>query len=307
MKKFKYLVAAGLCSMMFTGCLSEFQELNTNPEELGNADPRNVFTGATENFNNSSRGHLIGKYSGVMVYMQYLVGSSGASSGTYFLPSKTNSHPQPSMYAYSDYYGSVGLRLDYLIRTVIPAQGDQADRYSDVGAIAQILLNYKQWQMLDTYGAAPITEAFKAQSDNIRTPQYDLYQKGLDGTPMYKTIDAQVKAAVATLQASNENQYELGNNDFFYFGDVKKWIKFGNTLRVKMAQRLEKADADFYNSVINEVLSSAANVIGSNDESCIYYHTNDYNNNTDDIQDITKSYVASAAFVNFLKAYNDPR
>lgn len=307
MKKIKYLVAAGLCGMMFAGCLSEFQELNTNPEELGNADPRNVFTGATENFNNSSRGHLTGKYSGVMVYMQYLVGASGASSGTYFLPSKTNSHPQPSMYAYNDYYGSVGLRLDYLIKTVIPAQGDQADRYSDVGAIAQILLNYKQWQMLDTYGAAPITEAFKAQSDNIRTPQYDLYQKGLDGTPMYKTIDAQVKEAVATLQASNGSQYELGNNDFFYFGDVKKWIKFGNTLRVKMAQRLEKADVDFYNSVVNEVLSSATNIIGSNEESCIYYHTNDYNNNTDDIQDITKSYVASAAFVNFLKAYNDPR
>ena len=74
-----------------------------------------------------------------------------------------------------------------------------------------------------------------------------------------------------------------------------------------MAQRVEKRDAEFYESVISEVLTSASNVIDSNDASCIYWHPNDYNNNLDDIQDITGRYVASAAFVNFLEAYNDPR
>ena len=174
-------------------------------------------------------------------------------------------------------------------------------------AISQILLNYEQWRVLDTYGAAPITEAFRAQGEGIRTPRYDLYQEGIDGTPMYKKIDSEVKAAVETLKASNESQHALGNNDFFYSGDVGKWIKFGNTLRVKMAQRLEKADAAFYNGVVGEVLSSAANIMSSNEESCVYHHTNEYNNNTDDIQDITSRYVASAAFVNFLKSCDDPR
>ncbi|ADV42533.1 SusD/RagB family nutrient-binding outer membrane lipoprotein [Bacteroides helcogenes] len=306
MKKLKYLFA-GVCSaLMLTGCLSDFQELNTDPEKLGNADPRNVFTGATQNFNNSSRAHLTGKYSGVMVYMQYLVSAGGPSSGNYISLSKPNETPEPYSPSYGDYYGGVGLNLDYLIKSVIPAQAE-AERYSDVGAIAQILLSYKQWQILDTYGAAPITEAFKAQSEGIRTPKYDLYQKALDGTPMYKKIDSDVKGAVGKLQASSAMQYPLGANDFFYGGDVAKWIKFGNTLRVKMAQRLEKADTDFYNSVINEVLASASNVMGSNAESCIYYHPNDYNNNTDDIQGITSNYCASAAFVNYLKTYNDPR
>lgn len=306
MKKFKYILAGAFSIFMLTGCLEDFQELNTNPEELGNADPRNVFTGATENFNNSSRGHLTGKYSGVMRYMQYLVSSSGASDGIYITPSKVNSRPQPSMPSYGDYFGSTGLRLSYLVNNVIPAQ-DEAERYSDVGAIAQLLLSYKQWQVLDTYGAAPITEGFKNQSEGLRTPRYDLYQKSIDGTTMYQKIDAEVKAAVETLKKSNAEQYALGNNDFFYNGDVAKWIKFGNTLRVKMAQRLEKADANFYNTVISEVLTSASNVIASNDESCIYNHPNDYNDNTDDIQDITSRYCASAAFVNFLNEYNDPR
>ena len=68
---------------MLTGCLDNFQELNTNPESLGSVDPRSAFTGATQNFNNCSRSHLTAKYSGTMVYMQYLVSSGGPSDGYY--------------------------------------------------------------------------------------------------------------------------------------------------------------------------------------------------------------------------------
>ncbi len=305
MKTIKYLLS-GLCAvLMLSGCLSEFQELNTDPEQLGTTDPRNVFTGATLNFNNNSRSHLTTKYGGVMIYMQYLVSASGASSDYYISSDKPNNHPEPYSPSYSDYYGSYGLRLDYLINTVIP-KNDNPEKFNDLKAIAQILLSYEQWRILDTYGAAPITEAFRA-TEGIRTPRYDLYQKSIDGTPMYKKIDAEIKAAIELLKASNDSQADLGTNDFFYGGDIQKWIKFGNTLRVKMAQRLEKADATFYNQVIGEVLTSASNLIASNDESCIYQHTNEYNNNTDDIQDITSRYVASAAFVNFLKSVDDPR
>ena len=305
MKAYKYLFA-GVCSMfMFSSCLDDFQKLNTNPEQLGETDPAAIFTGATKNYNNSSRGHLTGKYSGVMTIMQYLVSSGGAGYGNYVDETKPNEHPAPSNPSYSYYYSYFGLYLNHLVNEVVPNHAE-AERYADIQAIAQLLLSHQQFLVLDCYGAAPITEAFKI-ADGIRTPQYDLYQKSINGEPMYKVIDAQVKAAVATLKASNESQYKLDKNDFFYGGDVQKWAKFGNTLRVLMAQRLEKADAAFYNSVISEVLTSADNVIASNDESCIYHHTNDYNDNTDDIQDITSRYVASAALVNYLAAYNDPR
>ena len=292
---------------MFSSCLDEFQKLNTNPEEFGTADPAAVFHGATKNYNNSSRAHLTGMYSGSMRLMQYLVSSGGASSGIYNNLENKTSRTSPSNQIYSNYYSSFGLRLDNLINTLIPGT-DNPERYQDIKAIAQILLNHQQWLILDAYGAAPITEAFR-NSQGIVTPKYDLYQKSAreDGMPMYKVIDSEVKAAVATLKASNADQAGLGTSDYFYNGDVAKWIKFGNTLRVKMAQRVELADAAFYNSVISEVLTSASNVIDSNEASCLYWHPNDNGDNVDDIQDITKSYVASAAFVNFLKEYNDPR
>lgn len=306
MKTYKYLVA-GLCSMfMFSSCLDEYVDLNTNPEVMGTADPLNVFTGATKNYNNSSRGHLTGLYSGTMRYMQYIV-SDGGPSNIYIKMSDDANRTSPSNVAYSYYYSHFGLYLDNLINTVI-ANHETPEKYNNLKAIAQILLNHQQWTVLDCLGAAPITEAFR-NNEGIKTPRYDLYQESVreDKKPMYKVIDEEVKAAVALLKQSGSDQVALGNADFFYNGDIEKWIKFGNTLRVKMAQRVEKRDAAFYESVISEVLTSASNVIDSNDASCLYWHPNDYNNNLDDIQDITGRYVASAAFVNFLEAYNDPR
>ena len=307
MKTYKYLLA-GVCSMfMFSSCLEEYQKLNTDPEQLGVADPLAVFTGATLNYNNCSRGHLTGLYSGSMRLMQYVVSDGGASSGIYNNLENENTRTAPSNQAYSYFYSTFGLRLDNLINTLIPSHSTP-ELYKDVKAIAQILLNHQQWLILDAYGAAPITEAFKV-GQGIRTPKYDLYQESVreDKMPMYKVIDSEVKAAVATLKASDATQVNLGTADFFYGGDIEKWIKFGNTLRVKMAQRVELADKTFYESVISEVLTSASSVIDSHEASCLYWHPNDYNDNVDDIQDITSRYVASAAFVNYLEAYNDPR
>ena len=309
MKITKYLLMGILAVGLFPSCLKSYQDLNTNTEQLGEANPVHVFTGATRDFNNTSRGHLTGKYSN-MVKMQYLVGTGGPSTGAYVSGNNTNP-PSFSIPWYTDYYqtqndgGAYGLRLSYILTNVIPLQ-ENPDQYKDLGAITKILLTYKQWQMLDVYGAAPITEAFQVVNGN-KTPQYDLYQASVDGEPMYKVLDAQIKEAVATLKTSNDTQVNLGANDFFYNGDVQKWIKAGNTIRVKMAQRLEKRDNAFYNEVINDVLSSAGNVIASAEESFVYTHHRDYNNNTDDIEAILNSYNASATLVNFLKAYDDPR
>lgn len=309
MKKIKYLLTAICAIALLPACLKDFQDLNTNPEVLGDADPVNVFTGATRDFNDTNRHYLTGKYS-TMVLMQYLVGSGGASDGVYNNLS-ANRRSAPHAPWYNDYYqadgngGAYGLRLNYLVNNIIPIQ-DNPEKYGDLVAISNILLAYKQWQILDTYGAAPITEAFQAVSGNY-APRYDLYQESVDGEPMYKVIDQHLKEAVAALKASDETQVKLGSNDFFYEGDVAKWIKAGNTLRVKMAQRLEKRDAAFYNEVLNEVLTSADNIISSHDESLIYKHGNNYNDDTNDIAALTYSYVASAAFVNYLTEYNDPR
>ena len=304
MNKMKYIFTGILSLLLFSGCLDNYREVNTDPELLVTVNPKNAFTGATENFNNSSRQHLLGKYSGVMQYMQYIVAEDGAQEGAYVNTAK-NTRPSPYTPYYRDYYAQIGLRLKYLVNNVIP-NNPEKDRYQHIVAIANILETYQAWLMFDVYGAAPYTEAFKI-NEGIRTPKYELYQKGLDGKELYKVFDEKIKQNIEILQKESKNQYKLDKNDYFYQGDVNKWIKFGNTLRIKMAQRLEKADNAFYKSVLKDALANAGGLISKHDESCIYHHPNEHNNNTDDMQGLTTNYVATRALVNFLKAYDDPR
>ncbi len=304
MNKMKYIFTGVLSLLLFSGCLDNYREVNTDPELLVTVNPKNAFTGATENFNNSSRQHLLGKYSGVMQYMQYIVAEDGAQEGAYVNTAK-NTRPSPYAPYYRDYYAQIGLRLKYLVNNVIP-NNPEKDRYQHIVAIANILETYQAWLMFDVYGAAPYTEAFKI-NEGIRTPKYELYQKGLGGKELYKVFDEKIKQNIEVLQKESKNQYKLDKNDYFYQGDVNKWIKFGNTLRIKMAQRLEKADNAFYKSVLKDALANAGGLISKHDESCIYHHPNEHNNNTDDMQGLTTNYVATRALVNFLRAYDDPR
>lgn len=305
MKIIKKIFVGVFTTTLFTGCLKDFQELNTDTEALTSVDPRSVFTGATENFNNSSRAHLLYKYNGVMTVMQYIVSASGASEGPYFNPSETN---RPNIYTpyYNDYYRSIGLQLRYLVNNVIPNNSEKT-RYQNLAAIATILETYEAWLLFDVNGAAPYSEAFMRSSHSITKPRYDLYHRSINGEPLYKVFDTKIKESVATLQSNLPNQHNLEANDYFYKGNVSNWIKFGNTLRIKMAQRLELADNPFYIKTIDEVLSNSGGIISNNNESCVYNHPNEYNDNTDDMQSLTSEYCASRSFVNFLKAYNDPR
>lgn len=308
MKKFKYIIIGVFTLFALTSCLEDFQKLNTDEELLGTADPRSIFTDATANWNNSQRHHLTSKYSGAMRVMQYIVASNGPSEGPYVNPL---SNARPNIYTpyYDLFFTQIGIKLRYLVNEEI-AKHPEKERFQDVAAISNILEAYQAWQAFDVVGALPYTEGLSiigATENPLWTPRYDLYQKDINGNPMYKVLDEKIKANIAILQNSNENQYNLDRNDYFYRGDIAKWLKFANTLRIKMAQRLEKADNAFYQAVVADALAHPGGIISNNAESAVYRHPNEHNNNTDDMQGLTNNYVASRTLVSFLKEYNDPR
>ncbi len=281
-----------------SNCKNQMIELNTNPELLTSTNPIYVFTSATQDWNNNSRQHLMGKYGGVMSLMQYLVPNTGGNEGSYASPAKTL-NPNIFLPYYSDYFSNYGNKLKYLIDVVIATRIDK-DRYQSLAAVSEILQTYEAWLLFDTMGAAPYKEGLRAL-EGINTPKYDLFED------LYKEFDATIKKNVALLASAPVNQVALGNNDFFYRGDIAKWAKFGNTLRIKMAQRFEKVDNAHYLSIVAEALTAAGGIISSNAESCIYFHNIEFNNDTWDTATLTYQYCAGNSFVSFLSDNKDPR
>jgi len=297
----KYILGLVALATLGQSCKKELIDTNTNPKTLPDANPEFLFTGATADFNLGSRGNTSQKYGSTMTYMQYIVpdgADANGLAGNYWNATKTTG-PNPGFPYYNDYFTGNGRDMTRIIAKINSLPDAQKATYQGLKAICSIINTYQAWKVADVFGALPYTQAFNG--DLYPLPTYDF-----DFT-LYKTFDQQLKDAANLLKTST-NQFALGNQDFFYGGDYTKWLAFANTLRIKIAQRYEKRDPTQLTAVLTDIASNFGSaIISTNDGSFGYNQTRDWNNNVDDINVILFSYNASFAFVQYLKATNDPR
>ncbi|GAA4447524.1 SusD/RagB family nutrient-binding outer membrane lipoprotein [Nibrella saemangeumensis] len=112
-------------------------------------------------------------------------------------------------------------------------------------AIAKILEIFYWQRMTDFWGDIPYTQA-GLQDDNLALlPKYDKQED------IYKALIADLDAAIGQL---NANDVSYGNADFVYKGDVAKWRKFGNALKLRMGMRIRFADPALARKTVEEAL-----------------------------------------------------
>jgi hypothetical protein len=121
---------------------------------------------------------------------------------------------------------------------------------------------------------------------------------------IYKDFFASLKQAVADLQAFKGTTVSLGANDQIYGGNVDKWIRFANSMRLRLAMRvsivdpaLAKAEAEA--AVAGGVLTSNA------DDALLRVTTNSLNPMAQ--ATAWNEFRMSAAMESVLKGYSDPR
>ena len=95
-------------------------------------------------------------------------------------------------------------------------------------AIIEVLNVYTYSVLVETFGDVPYSEALDI---NIKKPKYD------DGLTIYKDLISRLNVAISNLDNSAGSFIATDpskSNDRMYFGDVSKWEKFANTLKLKM-------------------------------------------------------------------------
>ncbi len=311
----KYIAGAWAIIMVVvlgTSCKKEMIKLNTNPNSLSTTNPEYWFTGATEDFNLTTRAQLINRYT-FMQYMQYIVpdGANADLASAYWAPGATTG-PAPakssispsstSVSYYDDYYEGMGLNMYRIIQQIDAMPAKENVTYQNLKAVCQVLNVYSAWRVDDIFGAMIYSQAFDVQKYPL--PEYDY-----DWT-LYKTFDSTLQVAASTLKAhaTDQSQVQLGTQDFFYGGNMKNWLAFANTLRIRIAQRYAKRDPSHLVEVLNAIQTNFnGDIISGNDQSFGYNQTQGWNNNVDDINNLFLNANASYALVEFLKATRDPR
>lgn len=123
-------------------------------------------------------------------------------------------------------------------------------------AVAKILKAYYCWHITDRWGDVPYTEALKTKGDF--TPKYDAQQV------IYDSLFALLEQANSMIVAGNIS------NDLIYGGDINKWKRLGNTIRLLMALRLSEVDPAKGQSEFNKALT--AGVMTANTDNFVFRH-----------------------------------
>lgn len=140
-------------------------------------------------------------------------------------------------------------------KTALIAAGNNFVNGSNANQIAtaRILRSYYFWTITDSWGDVPYSEALKYP---ITAPKFDKQED------IYKGMIKELTEAVAQFDGGN-----VFKGDIVYSGNVAKWKKLANSLRMLMALRLSKrypGAGDYAAVQFNLALNSADGYISSN-------------------------------------------
>ena len=132
----------------------------------------------------------------------------------------------------------------------------------NINAILRIYRVYMMSVITDIYGDAPYSEAGQGYLKEIYNPKYDTQED------IYNDFFTELKDAASALNAANDRI----TGDVIYNGDVAKWIKLANSLRLRYAMRISDVAPEKARKEFEDALASEGGVLTSgSDDALIKY------------------------------------
>lgn len=235
MKAIKFLYI-GLLATAFTACTKNFEEINTPPKDPVSASNEELFNGII-----SSLPLAAGEYS-VMNSWIYSITQQGVVEGNnhYNFDNARNGVWDP-------YYSAMA--SSRLLESRI-AESANVSAMNNFSAMIKTLIAYKTFKVTNYFGNIPYSKAGyapikKAEGYNAA------YEKQED---IYKALLADLKWAVDNFNPSSD-QYSPQAYDTFFKGDVSKWSRFANSLRLYIAVTMYDKNPTLAQSHITESLN----------------------------------------------------
>ena len=150
------------------------------------------------------------------------------------------------------------------IKNLRDAIAHSADR-PNLNAVLRIHRVYLMSVLTDTYGDVPCLSINTSLEEGTSTPKYDS-QKDI-----YDFFFTELKDCVNQLGTGNDNVTGDVTN---YSGDIDKWKKYANSLRLRFAMRISDVDPTKAQTEFEAVSADAANYIASADDDAFIKYTN---------------------------------
>lgn len=288
MKKIFLLISLALAAV---SCSKGFEEMNMNPNQLSEVNPEYLLNTSVYQTLNASCGSI--KKTALDNYVQYNYGQTNQYGRYGNVPTSTSQY-------FKYFYNGALLPLQ-IIADKIGEDASFSNRYQ----ISRIWKAYVFSQVTAMWGPVPMSKALTGST-----------AVAYDGEPeIYTALLAELKEAAGLLDKEGDYYlkdpvYPMNNGH----SDIEKWIKFANSLRLRLAVRICNADKTLAMENISDLMNDESTLMCGNEDNCVigwgdnegtrnYYY--DYfivqTNNSD------KANVAGEGFLMHTAPYGDPR
>jgi len=296
-KHTKKLLLFSLIALASTGCSKkDFAEYNTDPDAVTDLSPSPLFARAVTSVHDNDFESFYDNYGFIPRWSRMFLQRTGNGIAVSESAANTNNR-------YGRFYIGVGNLLVDIQKTVDKMPDDQRPRYQYIRTIPSILKVYYAWYTSDVNGSLAYTEAFGARYGETMTPKYETQSE------LYAIFDKELKDAVTILKTQQPvEQVSYGNSDLYFKGDISKWIKAANTLRLQIALRLSKRDPQRMAGIVKEVLADNGGVINSVADEWVFYPISQFTSGGNwNITGNGRAFVGDHDVIDYMWANQDPR
>jgi hypothetical protein len=292
--KNKLIIITALVAF-FASCTDKFEEFNTDQKNPARVSGESLFSNAQLQLADQVSSTNV-NLNVFKLFSQYWTETTYTDEANYDIINR--SIPDNTFLVY--YRGILRdfQEADSLLRTAEADPGNpdfEVERANRL-AIIELLVSYSYQNLVDIFGDVPYSEAMNI--DNI-APVYE------QGAVIYQDLINRVTAAVAALDPSVGS---YGSSDLIYGGDVAQWIKFGNSLKLRLGITISDFNAALARTTVEAAV--AAGVFESNDDNALLQYLGAIHVNPiyeDVVQSGRDDFVAANTIVDIMNARQDPR
>lgn len=267
----KLLIAGSLCMALHMGCTDGFNSYNTNPHEA---------TEETMTYDNLKTGAFFSQLQRNVVLFKDGTNDDGSYQISQGLTSDIYSgYIAPTGTWYGGVHnGTYSFVTNWIEKTftsgfasVMPAwqsivEVTTEQGIHEVAALATVVKVEAMHRVADAYGPIPYCDYGSGSLQNDYDSLEDVYKQ------FFTELDEAIGILTAFVQA-NPTATLLEKYDLVYSGNVNKWVKFANTLRLRLALRIVYADEQLAQEEARKSLDNPIGFISDKNERASLKHS----------------------------------
>lgn len=259
----RYIFNTLMCGALALGsfsCTDKYIDINSDPYQPGDLNPDDYALGSAMS---NLAGTVISDDNNTAQFTDCLL---GGTCGGYFADSGAWPSSIGNFNATND-WTRVFLISDRIIPQLYPNLNtvklvSQTTENPVPYAIAMVIKVAAMSRVTDAYGAIPYSQI--GEEGKITVP-YDSQEK------VYDTFFNELDSAIVTL-TENKDAALVPSADFVYSGNVQQWIKFANSLKLRLAMRISYANPTKAKEMAESAVKHEFGVIEENEDNAAWHY-----------------------------------